>query len=110
MTDYFGVGSGSLGGIGNIGGDSTASTTNLTYAKKIGFDIWVTSDNVFQFDVEFFAKYKSDNLNVDVFPAATVTKGLGDLEKVISNLRPSIGETRVNRSASSSDLNSSFNI
>lgn len=110
MTDYFGTGSGSLGGIGNVAGDSTAATTNLTYAKKIGFDIWTNSDNVFQFDVEFFAKYKSDNLNIDIFPAATVTKGLGDLEKVISNLRPSIGETKVNRAASSSDLNSSFNL
>lgn len=110
MTDYFGVGSGSLGGIGNVGGDITAATTNLTYAKKIGFDIWTNSDNVFQFDIEFFAKYKSDNLNIDVFPAATVTKGLGDLEKVISSLRPSIGETRVNRTTNNSDLNSSFNI
>lgn len=110
MTDYFGVGSGSLGGTGNVAGDSTAATTNLTYAKKIGFDIWTSSDNVVQFDVELFAKFKSDNLNIDVFPAATVTKGLGDLEKVISSLRPSIGETRVNRVASSSDLDSSFNI
>lgn len=110
MTDYFGAGSGSLGGTGNIAGDSTAATTNLTYAKKIGFDIWTSSDNVFQFDVEFFSKFRSDNLNIDVFPAATVTKGLVDLEKVISNLRPSIGETRVNRATSSSNLNSGLNL
>ena len=56
---------------------------------------------VTQYDVEIFAKYKSDNLNIDVFPAATVTKGLGDLERVISNLRPSITETTVNQSVRS---------
>ena len=95
MTDYYGVGSGSSGGLGNIIGDLTGATTNLTYSKKIGFDIWPNGNDVFQYDIEIFAKYKSDNLNIDVFPAATVTKGLGDLEKVISNLRPSITETRV---------------
>jgi hypothetical protein len=101
MTDYYGVGSGSAGGIGNIAGDLTGATTNLTYAKKIGFDIWVSGTSVTQYDVEIFAKYKSDNLNIDVFPAATVTKGLGDLERVISNLRPSITETTVNQSVRS---------
>jgi hypothetical protein len=94
MTDYYGVGSGSSGGIGNIIGDISGATTNLTYAKKIGFDIWPTGENAVQYDIEFFAKYKSDNLNIDVFPSATVTKGLGDLEKVIRDLRPSITETR----------------
>ena len=97
MTDYFGVGSGSSGGIGNIIGDISGATTNLTYAKKIGFDIWSTSENVAQYDIELFAKYKSDNLNIDVFPSATLTKGLGDLEKVIRDLRPSISETRFNQ-------------
>jgi hypothetical protein len=104
MTDYFGVGSGSSGGIGNIAGDLTGAITNLTYAKKIGFDIWTGIDSVYQFDVEVFAKYKSDNLNIDVFPSATVTKGLGDLEKVINNLRPSLIETRVNQ-ATNTDRN-----
>jgi hypothetical protein len=97
MTDYYGIGSGSSGGIGNIIGDLLNATTNLTYAKKIGFDIWPNSDNVFQYDIEFFAKFKSDNLNIDVFPAATVTRGLGDLEKVISSLRPNLTQTRVTR-------------
>ena len=97
MTDYFGIGGGTSGGIGNIIGDSTGATNNATYAKKIGFDIWRNSDSVFQYDIEFFAKYKSDNLNIDVFPSATINKGLGDLEKVISKLRPSVSETRINR-------------
>ena len=97
MTDYFGTGSGSSGGIGNIAGDSTGATTNLTFSKKIGFDIYPNGVEPYQFDVEIFAKYKSDNLNVDVFPAATVTKGLNDLEKVISRLSPSVTATKVNR-------------
>lgn len=97
MTDYFGIGSGSSGGIGNIAGDLTGAITNLTYAKKIGFDVWLSSDSLYQFDIEVFAKYKSDNLNIDVFPSSTVTQGLSDLEKVISSLRPSLIETNVNR-------------
>jgi hypothetical protein len=101
MTDYFGTGSGSTGGLGNIAGDSTGAITNLTYAKKIGFDIWPNADNVYQYDIEVFAKYKSDNLNVDVFPSVSVTKGLGDLEKVISQLRPSVVETKVNKTVKS---------
>jgi hypothetical protein len=99
MTDYYGVGSGSSGGIGNIIGDVSGATTNLTYAKKIGFDIWPTGENAVQYDIEFFAKYKSDNLNIDVFPSATVTKGLGDLEKVIRDLRPSISEPRISNAS-----------
>jgi len=103
MTDYFGVGSGSSGGIGNISGDISGSVTNLTYAKKIGFDIWPIGENAVQYDIEFFAKYKSDNLNIDVFPSATVTRSLGDLEKVIRDLRPSLLESKVNVSAASRD-------
>jgi hypothetical protein len=95
MTDYYGIGSGSSGGGGNVIGDLTGATTNLTYAKKVGFDIWTNGNNVYQYDIELFAKYKSDNLNIDVFPAATVTKGLVDLEKVISTLRPSINQNAV---------------
>lgn len=101
MTDYFGIGSGTTGGLGSIAGDVTGAVTNLTYAKKIGFDVWTGINIVDQFDIEVFAKYKSDNLNIDVFPSATITKGLGDLEKVISNLRPSLNETRVNRATNS---------
>ena len=96
MTDYFGAGGGAAGGIGNIAGDSTGGTVNLSYAKKIGFDIYPSGENVVQFDIEIFAKYRSDNLNVDVFPQATVSRGLRDLEQVIGNLRPNVGRTTVN--------------
>ena len=95
MTDYFGTGGGASGGIGNIAGDSTGSTVNLTYAKRLGFDIYPNGEDVVQFDVEMFAKYRSDNLNIDVFPQATVSKGLRDLEQVVGSLRPNVGTTTV---------------
>ena len=94
MTDYFGVTTGS--GLGNIAGDDTGSTVNLTYSKKIGFDIYPNNADVVQFDIEVFAKYRSDRLSIDVFPKATVTKGLNDLEKVVAGLRPSLNQTAVN--------------
>lgn len=96
MTDYFGTGSGSSGGIGNIAGDSTGATVNVTYAKKIGFDVYPNDQDVYQYDIEVFSKYRSDNLNIDVFPAKTVTKGLNDLERVLTKLSPSVTATRVN--------------
>jgi len=95
MTDYFGTVSGS--GLGNVGGDSTGSTVNLTYSKKIGFDLYPNNSDVVQFDVEFSAKYRSDRLTIDVFPKATVAKGLNDLEKVVAGLRPSLTQTTVSR-------------
>jgi hypothetical protein len=95
MTDYFGTTSGT--GLGNIGGDSTGSTVNLTYTKRIGFDLYPNNQDVVQFDVEISAKYRSDRLSIDVFPAATVTKSLNDLEKVVSGLRPSLSQTSVSR-------------
>ncbi len=98
MTDYFGQGSGSTGGgKGNIVGDSTGATVNVTYAKRLGFDIYTSINDAFQFDIEVFATYKSDKLNVNTFPSATVSKSLTDLEKVVSNLSPSVTETKVNQ-------------
>lgn len=104
MTDYYGTGPGSSGGLGNIAGDVTGATTNLTYAKRIGFDVFPNAQDVYQYDIEIFAKYKSDNLSTDVFPAATVQKGLGDLEQVISKLRPSVTATKVNKTVQSGGL------
>ena len=98
MTDYFGQGSGSTGGgRGNIGGDSTGATVNLTYSKRLGFDIYKTVNDVYQFDVEVFATYRSDKLNLEIFPSATIQKSLIDLEKVVARLSPSITETKVNK-------------
>jgi hypothetical protein len=98
MTDYFGTTSGT--GLGNIGGDETGSTVNLTYSKRIGFDLYPNNSDVVQFDIEISAKYRSDRLSIDVFPKATVTKGLNDLEKVVAGLRPSLNQTRVQQECS----------
>jgi hypothetical protein len=103
MTDYFGVTSGS--GLGNIAGDSTGNTVNLTYAKKIGFDLYPNNSDVVQFDIEVSANYRSDRLSIKQFPKATVTKGLNDLEKVVKALRPSLNQTLISRSTSNSAHN-----
>ncbi len=95
MTDYFGLTTGS--GLGNVAGDDSGSTVNLTYSKKIGFDIYPNNSDVVQFDIEVFAKYRSDRLSIDNFPKATVTKGLNDLEKVVAGLRPSLNQVAVDR-------------
>ena len=97
MTDYFGVTSGS--GLGNIAGDSSGNTVNLTYAKRIGFDLYPNNSDVIQFDIEISANYRSDRLSIKQFPKATVTKGLNDLEKVIEGLRPSLNQTAIGKSA-----------
>jgi hypothetical protein len=97
MTDYFGVTSGS--GLGNIAGDSTGNTVNLTYAKKIGFDIYPNNSDVVQFDIEISANYRSDRLSIKQFPKATVTRGLNDLEKVVQGLRPSLNQALVSSNA-----------
>ena len=95
MTDYFGIQGGT--GIGNIGGDVNGSIVNLTYAKRIGIDIYPNNSDVVQYDIEINAKYRSDRLSIDVFPAKTVTKGLNDLEKVVAGLRPSLNQTSISR-------------
>ena len=97
MTDYYGVGTGSSGGLGNIAGDTTGATTNVTYTKRIGLDIYTAANDVYQFDLEFFAKYKSDNLNINVFPSATVSQSLGDLGQVVQQLNPTITQTQASQ-------------
>ena len=56
MTDYSGISDSAAGFVGGI-----ASTTlnNLSYSKKIGFDLFDKSGNQFSFDLEVFAKYKA---------------------------------------------------
>jgi hypothetical protein len=97
MTDYYGAGDGTSGGLGNVGGDVTGAITNLTYSKKIGIDIYPNGTDVYQYDIEVSSKYRSDNLNLDVFPSASVSTSLGDLERVLNTLNPSVTETKVNQ-------------
>lgn len=56
MTDYFGSGS---KGLGRIGGDN--GIKNITYSKKIGFDIFVKDETKFSFDIQVTSKYKADS-------------------------------------------------
>jgi hypothetical protein len=87
MTDYYGSGN---SGTGNIGGDSTGATLNLTYAKRIGFDILDANDNLYSFDIEVFAKYQSDTLSEDKFPAKTVQTSIEDVATVLNRISPNI--------------------
>jgi hypothetical protein len=90
MTDFYGSGS---TGVGNIGGDSTGRTINLTYTKRIGFDIVIKDGTVYSYDLEVSAKYKSDALNLNSIPSVSVSTSIGDLQSVIKNLSPSVPQT-----------------
>lgn len=101
MTDFSGVGT--TTGIGFIGGDRTLATRDLTYAKRMGFDIITfdgTTEKRFSFDVEIFAKYKSNKLNLEKLPIRDIGLALGDLSNNIGNntrggsLSPNIGIIR----------------
>lgn len=61
MTDFFGAGT---TGTGNIDGDLTNSTKNVTYTKKIGVDLLTNNNQKFSFDLTFFAKYKPDGVTI----------------------------------------------
>jgi hypothetical protein len=87
MTDYYGAGS---TGLGNIGGDFTGRTTNIVYAKRIGIDLLDVAGDTFSYDIEVFAKYKSDNLNLDAVPSIQVSTSISDLSNVISALTPNV--------------------
>jgi len=85
MTDFSGVGT---TGIGFIGGDRTLATRDLTYAKRMGFDIITfdgTTEKRFSFDLELFAKYKSNKLNLEKLPVRNVNLAIGDLSNNIGN-------------------------
>jgi len=91
MTDFGGVGD---TGIGFIGGDRTGATKDLTYAKRMGFDI-ITYDGKdetrFSFDIEVFSKYRSNKLNLEKVPARDISLAINDISKNLSNNTPNIG-------------------
>lgn len=62
MTDYYGEGS---TGTGRIGGIIDNTLTNLTYSKKIGFDIIDISKKEFEFDIEVYSKYSPQGKNIN---------------------------------------------
>lgn len=61
MTDYYGPGS---TGTGKIGGHNpnSAEPTNLTFAKKIGLDLYVKDESPFSFDIMIKASYARESL------------------------------------------------
>jgi len=61
MTDYFGKSD----GIGRVGGVTSNTFSNITYAKKIGLDILNKNGEDFLFDVEVYAKYATQGKNVN---------------------------------------------
>jgi hypothetical protein len=70
MTDYYGVGS---TGTGRVGGIISSTLNNLTYAKKIGIDIFDADDEQFSFDLEVFAKYKSTGKSIQSTATSNAT-------------------------------------
>ena len=70
--------------------DITGATINLTYSKRIGFDILDSNDNLYSFDIEIFAKYQSDTLSEDKFPVKTVQTSIDDISQVLNRLSPNI--------------------
>lgn len=88
MTDYFGVGD---SGIGNVGGllNSTPST-NLTYTKTIGIDIYSNPINKekFSFDIEVTARYFSRNVISREVPQRTFESVIDDLNSTIKTIAP----------------------
>lgn len=61
MTDFYGSGT---TGTGNIDGDLSGSTKNITYTKKLAFDLLFNNNEKFSFDLTFLAKYRSDGATI----------------------------------------------
>jgi hypothetical protein len=72
MTDYFG--NNEALDNGRIGGFARLAYNNLTYTKKIGFDIFDKLDEQFSFDLEVFAKYSPKGKNLNSIKAAKITR------------------------------------
>lgn len=62
MTDYFGVGNTGIGKIGGYDTSSQIQPTNLTFAKKIGLDLYVKDEAPFSFDIMIKASYARESL------------------------------------------------
>jgi hypothetical protein len=74
MTDYFGNDEDS--DRGRIGGQAKLTFPNLTYTKKIGFDIFDKFDQQFTFDLEVFAKYSAKGKNLNSIRAAQLVRNV----------------------------------
>lgn len=72
MTDY--AGNDPSSDLGRVGGLSQVSSSNLTYTKKIGLDIFDKYENQFSFDLEVFAKYSPGGQNLNSIRAAQLVR------------------------------------
>ena len=93
MTDYYGLG---VNGLGAIGGDYTGVTTDVIFSKKIGLDLFDIDENRFSFDLEIFAKYAVDKLNINSIPSISIANALKDLTSNIPGTQPNINLTTTN--------------
>jgi hypothetical protein len=90
MTDFAGVGT---DGIGFIAGDSTNATKDITYSKKIGLDLKVIDETMHKLDIEIYAKYRSNNLNIDKIPRRDIRLAVEDLRQTLKgSVVPNITE------------------
>ena len=87
MTDYYGVG---IKGFGAVGGDYTGVTTDVVFAKQMGFDLFDIDGERFSFDLEIFAKYAVDNLSINNIPSISISNAIKDLTKNIPGTQPNI--------------------
>tara|TARA_B110000240_G_C13513627_1_gene461744 strand:+ start:11467 stop:15171 length:3705 start_codon:yes stop_codon:yes gene_type:complete len=74
MTDYFG--NNETSDNGRIGGFARLAYNNLTYTKKVGFDIFDKYGEQFSFDLEVFAKYNPKGKNLNSIKAAKLTRNV----------------------------------
>jgi hypothetical protein len=98
MTDYWGEGE---TGTGRILGDSTISVSNrlnisnIRFANRLGFDIWLGKDKPFSFDIEVYANYGETSSNINPaslvqFNSATMTTAINK-STARKNSKESIG-------------------
>jgi hypothetical protein len=87
MSDYYGVG---IKGFGAIAGDYTGVTTDVIFAKQMGFDLFDIDGERFSFDLEIFAKYSVDNLSINNIPSISISNAIKDLTKNIPGTQPNI--------------------
>ena len=71
MTDY--AGDNPASDTGRVGGIIGTNLSNLTYAKRIGIDVFDSDGEQFSFDLEIFAKYKAAGSNKNSVRAAQLS-------------------------------------
>lgn len=63
MTDYWGGTSEKVGFIGGWKPNISSTSSNPTYTKRLGFDLFINNESPLSFDVEVYATYKADSIS-----------------------------------------------